>query len=105
MALTSRRHVLETLSEAIADRTLRRAIAQLRELSDQMNTDVFLPLTEAGLSDVAVPRRLINYATWSMTSPVVSSGTVTPTRRAFTQVTSHTGRGATCASASGSSTS
>ena len=62
LTLTSWRHVLVTLSEATADRTLRRDIAQLRELTDQMNTDVFLPLTEAELSDVAVPRRLINYA-------------------------------------------
>ena len=61
LALTSWRHVLETLSEATADPTLRRDIAQLRELTDQMNTDVFLPLSEAELSDVAVPRRLINY--------------------------------------------
>lgn len=34
----------------------------MRQLTDQMHTDVFLPLTEAELSDVAVPRRLINYA-------------------------------------------
>ena len=61
LALTSWRHVLETLSEAAADRTLRQDIAQLRELTDQMNADVFLPLTEAELSDVAVPRRLANY--------------------------------------------
>ena len=61
LALTSWRHVLGTLLEVTADPTLRRDIAQLRELTDQMNTDVFLPLSEAELSDVAVPRRLINY--------------------------------------------
>ena len=55
LALTSWRHVLETLLEATADPILRRDIAQLRELTDQMNTDVFLPLSEAELSDVAVP--------------------------------------------------
>ena len=53
--------MLETLSEATANRTLRRDIAQLRELTDQMNAEVFLPLTEAEISDVAVPRRLANY--------------------------------------------
>lgn len=61
LALTSWRHVLGALLEATADPTLRRDIVQLRELTDQMNTDVFLPLTEAELSNVAVPRRLINY--------------------------------------------
>lgn len=62
LALTSWRHVLERLEAAADERALLQDIAQLRELTDRMNTDVFLPLTESQLSDMDIPRRLINYA-------------------------------------------
>ena len=41
--------------------TYARMIVQLRGLTDQMDADKFLPLRQEELTDVDVPRRMINY--------------------------------------------
>ena len=64
LAITSWKHVLGTLEQAAMDgghSALRQDIVQLRGLTDRMNVDEFLPLSEAEVTDVNVARRLTNY--------------------------------------------
>lgn len=64
LAITSWKQVLGTL-ERTADSNghadLLADIIQLRGLTDQMDADMFLPLREGEVTDVNVPRRMINY--------------------------------------------
>ena len=62
LAITSWKHVLQTLEHAATGHAaLQQDIVQLRGLTDQMNVDAFLPLHGGEVTDVNVPRRLINY--------------------------------------------
>ena len=64
LAITSWKHVLETLEQA-ADASghtdICADIVQLRGLTDQMEADKFLPLREGEVTDLNVARRMINY--------------------------------------------
>ena len=65
LAITSWKHVLETLAHAAATGghlDLRQDIEQLRGLTDQMNVGEFLPLREDEVTGEDVARRLINYS-------------------------------------------
>ena len=65
LAITSWKHVLETLEHAAGvagHSALQQDIVQLRGLTDQMNAGEFLPLREEEVTDVNVARRLINYS-------------------------------------------
>ena len=65
MAITSWKYVLERLRYAASTTgraALEQDIAQLRGLTDQMDMDEFLPLSEGQVTDVNVARRLINYS-------------------------------------------
>ena len=65
LAITSWKHVLETLAHA-ADTgghlALRQDMVQLRGLTDHMNVGEFLPLREDEVTGEDVARRLINYS-------------------------------------------
>ena len=64
LAITSWKHVLATLEHAAkaeGHTALQQDIVQLRGLTDQMNSDEFLPLREDEVTDVSVARRMINY--------------------------------------------
>lgn len=62
LAITSWDQVLERLEHAATKDSIRQDINQLRGLTEQMNTDEFLPLREDEVTDVRVARRLINYS-------------------------------------------
>lgn len=64
LAITSWKHVLDTLAPAAAAAgrlDLEQDVMQLRGLTDQMNAAEFLPLREDELTDVNIPWRLSNY--------------------------------------------
>lgn len=66
MAVTGWRRVLDGL-ESIE--SVRSDVRQLRALTDQMDADAFLPVRVDELTNVAMPRRLINYA--DLVEPIV----------------------------------
>lgn len=62
LAITSWSVVLGRLRLATRNTpAMQQDIAQLKGLTDTMNVDTFLPLVEAEVTGVCVPRRLINY--------------------------------------------
>ena len=66
IAVTDWRRVLDRLAEIDS---VRPDVRQLRALSDRMDVDAFLPVRADELTDVEVPRRLINYA--DLVEPIV----------------------------------
>ena len=66
IAVTHWRRVLDRLAEIDS---VRPDVRQLRALSDRMDVDAFLPVRADELTDVEVPRRLINYA--DLVEPIV----------------------------------
>ena len=66
MAVTNWRRVLDGLA---AINSVRSDVGQLRDLTDRMDADAFLPVRSDELTDVEVPRRLINYA--DLVEPIV----------------------------------
>ena len=79
MAVTSWKYVLERLrrvANAVGNAALEQDIVQLRGLTDQMDTDEFLPLSEGEVTDMNVARRLINYSDLieEITERVVADG-------------------------------
>ena len=65
MAITSWKCILERLRQAanaVGNEALEQDIAQLRGLTEQMDTAEFLPLQGDEVTDVNVTRRLINYS-------------------------------------------
>ena len=70
LAITSWKHVLETLkSAADGHSALQQDIDQLRGLTDRMDVDAFLPLREDEVTDLNGARRLINYS--DLIEPIV----------------------------------
>lgn len=59
MAVTNWRRVLDRLADIEA---VRSDVSQLRALTERMDVDAFLPVRGDELTNVDVPRRLINYA-------------------------------------------
>ena len=79
LLLTSWRRVLDTLERAASAGghvTIAQNIVQLRGLTGQMNSDVFLPLRGEEPSDLRVARRMLNYAGLidSITDSLVTDG-------------------------------
>ena len=65
LAITSWKHVLERLRQAAISAghsMIEQDIVQLRGLTDQQNTDEFLPLRDDEVTDASLSRRLINYS-------------------------------------------
>ena len=64
LAITSWKHVLETLERAAAveGSTLQQDIARLRKVTDRMRDEDCLPLREDEVTDVNIALRLINYS-------------------------------------------
>lgn len=62
LAITSWEEVLEWLEYAAKQDSIKQDILQLRGLTEQMNTDEFLPLREDEVTNIGVARRLINYS-------------------------------------------
>ena len=62
LAITSWKHVLETLDHADESETYRCDVSQLRSLTDKMDQDAFLPLGPEEVTDQSLPRRLVNYS-------------------------------------------
>ena len=64
LAITSWKHVLAQLQQAAHESghyEIEQDVIQLRGLTDLMNTAEFLPLREEEITDVTLPRRLLNY--------------------------------------------
>ena len=65
LAITSWKHVLGTLEKVASagrNAAVQQDILQLRGLTDQMNSGVFLPLREDEVTDASVARRVTNYS-------------------------------------------
>lgn len=62
LAITCWDRVLEWLEYAANQDSIKQDILQLRGLTEQMNTDEFLPLREDEVTNIGVARRLINYS-------------------------------------------
>ena len=64
LAITSWKHVLETLERAatVEESTLQQDIARLRKVTDRMRDEECLPLREDEVTDVNIALRLINYS-------------------------------------------
>lgn len=69
LAITSWDQILERLEHAATEDSIRQDINQLRGLTEQMDTDEFLPLREDEVTDLRVARRLINYS--QLIDPIV----------------------------------
>lgn len=85
MAITSWKYVLERLRHAAGisgNVAIEQDIVQLRGLTDQMDTAVFLPLREDEVTDQTVARRLIDYGNLIevITNRVMEDGNVTMKR-------------------------
>lgn len=68
LAVTSWRRVLDDLAKVDS---VRPDIRQLRALTERMDADAFLPVRSDELTNVEVPRRLINYA--DLVEPIVEN--------------------------------
>ena len=66
MAVTHWRRVLDRLAEIDS---VREDVRQLRALTKRMDVDAFLPVRTAELTNIEVPRRLINYS--DLVEPIV----------------------------------